>query len=189
MSTAEILKQVTAAVDDFGFDEFDLGDLPAYDANAAVGSRNGKKLKRPQPGQAPPAAVSKAPAAPLPRMPPQPQASAGELEPVTDRKSVAHKKSGGSWWQWGREDAQAAAQQSESDRDRRSSPSPPTSTGQQPIVVAKPKSATESHTNATPPVPVHLQHAQTAPSMTASSEPSPSMSLKGKLPSPIAFLR
>ncbi|KAJ2753032.1 hypothetical protein GGI19_003427 [Coemansia pectinata] len=35
MSTAEILKQVTAAVDDFGFDEFELGDLPAYDANAA----------------------------------------------------------------------------------------------------------------------------------------------------------
>ncbi|KAJ2871774.1 hypothetical protein GGH93_004562 [Coemansia aciculifera] len=189
MSTAEILKQVTAAVDDFGFDEFELGDLPAYDANAAVGSRNGKKLKRP--GQPPAAAAAlKAPTAPLPRMPPQPQASAGELEPVTDRKSVAHKKSGGSWWQWGRDDAQAAAAQSESDRDRRSSPSPPTS-GQQPISMVKPKSVTESHSNATsPPTPVHLQHAQTAPmiSQAAGNEPS-SVSLKGKLPSPIAFLR
>ncbi|KAJ2020673.1 hypothetical protein GGI13_000430 [Coemansia sp. RSA 455] len=193
MSTAEILKQVTAAVDDFGFDEFELGDLPTYEANAAAGSRNGKKLKRPgQPPAVAAAAGLKAPTAPLPRMPPQPQPSAGELEPVTDRKSVAHKKSGGSWWQWGREDAQAAA--AESDRDRRSSPSPPTSgqqQQQQPIAMVKPKSATESHSNATsPPVPVHLPHAQTAPliSQGAGNEP-PSASVKGKLPSPIAFLR
>ncbi|KAJ2493697.1 hypothetical protein IWW37_000328 [Coemansia sp. RSA 2050] len=195
MSTAEILKQVTAAVDDFGFDEFDL-DLPAYDANAAAGSRNGKKLKRP-PGPLP---ASKAPTAPLPQKPPQQlapqqhqhqhqQTASGELEPATERKSVVHKKSGGSWWQWGRDDAQAAAaaqQQTvaEADRDLRSSSSP-SATGGPSAVIAKPKSATETHT-ASQPAPAQLQHAQTAPLM--GSEP-PSASIKGKLPSPIAFLR
>ncbi|KAJ2741287.1 hypothetical protein GGI20_005289, partial [Coemansia sp. BCRC 34301] len=108
MSTAEILKQVTAAVDDFGFDDFDLGDLPTYDANAAAGSRNGKKLKRPPPPQQQqPALVSKAPTMPLPKMPPPPPPQAGEQEPVDQRKTVSHKKSGGSWWQWGKDDAAA----------------------------------------------------------------------------------
>ncbi|KAJ2498661.1 hypothetical protein GGH96_004162 [Coemansia sp. RSA 1972] len=110
MSTAEILKQVTAAVDDFGFDDFELSGLEASGDDDA------------------PSPVVQAQTAPM--VTPQQQ-----QQPVTlERKAITHKKSG-SWWQWGRDDNSEAAE-----RDTRSEtpPPPPNHATNSPHAAAKP---------------------------------------------------
>ncbi|KAJ2395108.1 hypothetical protein GGI23_004429, partial [Coemansia sp. RSA 2559] len=88
MSTAEILKQVTAAVDNLGFD-FEICDLDNYDdlatpepsapTLASINSADDKQQQQPY------------------QMSPN---AADQEKPATlERKSVTHKKSG-SWWQW-----------------------------------------------------------------------------------------
>ncbi|KAJ2608927.1 hypothetical protein H4S08_004262 [Coemansia sp. RSA 1365] len=84
LSTAEILKQVTAAVDDIGFDDFELG---AFDTS---GDEAAQQLRVPSTSTA-----QSTP--PTTHQPPQQQPHQPE------RKTVTHKKSG-SWWQWGRDD-------------------------------------------------------------------------------------
>ncbi|KAJ1853788.1 hypothetical protein LPJ76_004543 [Coemansia sp. RSA 638] len=96
MSTAEILKQVTAAVDDFGFDDFELSGLEASGDDEV------------------PPPIAQTQTAPIVAPPPQQQ------QPATlERKTITHKKSG-SWWQWGRDDSAEAAE-----RDTRSDTPPP----------------------------------------------------------------
>ncbi|KAJ2544031.1 hypothetical protein GGF49_001540 [Coemansia sp. RSA 1853] len=95
MSTAEILKQVSAAVDDFGFDDFDQSGLEASgDGDASL-------------------PIAQTQTAPM-------VTSQQQQQPVTlERKTITHKKSG-SWWQWGRDDSAEAAE-----RDTRSDTPPP----------------------------------------------------------------
>ncbi|KAJ2480529.1 hypothetical protein IWW56_002405 [Coemansia sp. RSA 2131] len=82
MSTAEILKQVTAAVDDFGFDDFDQSGLEASGDD-----------------EVPP---------PIAQTQTAPMVTSQQQQPVTlERKTITHKKSG-SWWQWGRDDSAEA---------------------------------------------------------------------------------
>ncbi|KAJ2664462.1 hypothetical protein IW148_002042 [Coemansia sp. RSA 1199] len=96
MSTAEILKQVSAAVDDFGFDDFDQSGLEASgDGDASL-------------------PIAQTQTAPMVTSQQQQQ------QPVMlERKTITHKKSG-SWWQWGRDDSAEAAE-----RDTRSDTPPP----------------------------------------------------------------
>ncbi|KAJ2319922.1 hypothetical protein H4R23_001212 [Coemansia sp. Cherry 401B] len=89
MSTAEILKQVTAAVDDFGFDDFDLSGFEASGDDEA-----------PKPQIPPVARTQTAPAAAA-----KPEKQQRPSPAALERKTVTHKKSSGSWWQWGRDDA------------------------------------------------------------------------------------
>ncbi|KAJ1839474.1 hypothetical protein LPJ70_005047, partial [Coemansia sp. RSA 2708] len=89
MSTAEILKQVTAAVDDFGFDDFDLSGFEASGDDEA-----------PKPQIPPVARTQTAPAAVA-----KPEKQQKPSPAALERKTVTHKKSSGSWWQWGRDDA------------------------------------------------------------------------------------
>ncbi|KAJ2141887.1 hypothetical protein IW142_004620 [Coemansia sp. RSA 564] len=113
MSTAEILKQVTAAVDDFGFDDFELSGLEASGEDDA------------------PSPVVQAQTAPITTQQPQAQ----QQQPATlERKTITHKKSG-SWWQWGRDDNSEAAE-----RDARSDTPPPlpTHATNSPHAAAKP---------------------------------------------------
>ncbi|KAJ1858559.1 hypothetical protein LPJ76_000930 [Coemansia sp. RSA 638] len=83
MSTAEILKQVSAAVDDFGFDDFDQSGLEASgDGDAS-----------------PPIAQTQT----------APMVTSQQQPATLERKTITHKKSG-SWWQWGRDDSAEAAE-------------------------------------------------------------------------------
>ncbi|KAJ2506256.1 hypothetical protein H4217_009058, partial [Coemansia sp. RSA 1939] len=110
LSTAEILKQVTAAVDNLGFDDFEICDLDTFDDPSApkpsappIPSANGADSKQ-NPYQSPQNTFS-------PHTPPvalQPTASDQEKPSALERKTVTHKKSG-SWWQWGRDDSASAA--------------------------------------------------------------------------------
>ncbi|KAI9501707.1 hypothetical protein BX070DRAFT_41714 [Coemansia spiralis] len=87
LSTAEILKQVTAAVDDLGFDELGAGDLDGYDAHALAAPPAGQQQQQQQP------------ATPSTQAPQQ-------------GKTVTHKKSA-SWWQWGGRDDSNGAEEKE----------------------------------------------------------------------------
>ncbi|KAJ2646411.1 hypothetical protein IWW40_005449 [Coemansia sp. RSA 1250] len=191
MSTAEILKQVTAAVDDFGFDEFDLGGFDAASSssssssgsgsssgsnaaagnndNTAAGSGSNKpNMSRSQTMPARPSAPPPSAPAAIPPMPEQPPPATSAPE-----KSITHKKSG-SWWQWGRDDttpsepAAAAAAEKSHQQQRAEAP---LGHGAQPV----------------PPITTKQQQQPLQQPHGGDSSPSPS--LKSKLPSPISFLR
>ncbi|KAJ1827806.1 hypothetical protein LPJ56_001461, partial [Coemansia sp. RSA 2599] len=188
LSTAEILKQVTAAVDDFGFDDFELcdDDVPKDPAGAYKGHV-----------QNPPKTTS----APFPpRMPvpaqqqQQQQQDSAQADSPSGRKTITHKKSSSSWWQWAtRDDSSTQNQQSDAEKDsRKQSPSPPHSLPAMPVSGSKGGRSGE---------PMGLGHSSTAPSAVSSnasstsasaqstSQDSGTLSLKNKLPSPISFLR
>ncbi|KAJ2852622.1 hypothetical protein GGI22_005164, partial [Coemansia erecta] len=175
MSTAEILKQVTAAVDNLGFD-FEICDLDNYDdlatpepsapTLASINSADDKQQQQPY------------------QMSPN---AADQEKPATlERKSVTHKKSG-SWWQWGRDDnatngpSTSGPGISSGEKDAR----PPMTL---PNTIQRPKQQPLQKQQQQPPqasanVPSSIKHAETMPAAPSSSL------LKSKLPSPISFLR
>ncbi|KAJ1719546.1 hypothetical protein LPJ53_005713, partial [Coemansia erecta] len=169
LSTAEILKQVTAAVDGLGFDDFEM-------CEASVDAPEESSMKVPprvSSVAAVPVAAQEAPVA------------ADTATSQAGRKTVTHKKSG-SWWQWGARDdssvqqqqqQQPPQQQADAEKERLS-PSPPHSLPSVPVSAAK-----------QPRDPASVQHSATSPLPSAGSQESNSGSLKNKLPSPIAFLR
>ncbi|KAJ2719669.1 hypothetical protein GGI07_005076 [Coemansia sp. Benny D115] len=165
MSTAEILRQVTAAVDDMGFDDFDLCEADAQD-EPATQQHQQKQQKGRERVEGADALTSQ----PLPSQQQQQQQASAQDSQASERRTITHKKSG-SWWQWGRDDSSNVQQGSadQPERDRKQSPSPPNSNP--PIV----------HQAATAPV----TSAQTPQAPEVSATPS----LKAKLPSPISFLR
>ncbi|KAJ2495028.1 hypothetical protein GGI11_008585, partial [Coemansia sp. RSA 2049] len=219
LSTAEILKQVTAAVDNLGFDDFEICDLDTFDDPSApkpsappIPSANGADSKQ-NPYQSPQNSFS-------PHTPPvalQPTASDQEKPSALERKTVTHKKSG-SWWQWGRDDSASAASGSGGsnsaaggEKDIRPSVSLPGTTPwqrqQQPPLPQSQQEQQQQHPqlhkaatiaalnpHAAANGPANMTHTDTisAASPPSASTPSTSSSsslLKSKLPSPISFLR
>ncbi|KAJ1878683.1 hypothetical protein LPJ66_011843, partial [Kickxella alabastrina] len=171
LSTAEILKQVTAAVDDFGFDDFDICE--------AEPMRNALAL--PQMPTAPPPAIPTTPPAPVPAPAAASSAvtsSASSSDPA-ERKTISHKKSA-SWWQWGGRD-EGSGEGGDSGK-----PTPQQQQQQQqglPMSLSRGRMS-ESPAPPVPPVPAVV------PSPAAVVESPPPLSLsKNKLPSPISFLR
>ncbi|KAJ1897844.1 hypothetical protein LPJ81_004453 [Coemansia sp. IMI 209127] len=170
MSTAEILKQVTAAVDNLGFD-FEICDLDNYDdlivpepsapSLASINSADDKQQQ--QPYQMPPTAADQ------------------EKPAMLERKSVTHKKSG-SWWQWGRDDnatngpSTSGPSTNSGEKDARPSMSLPNT-------IQRPKQQQQQPPQASANEPSSIKHAETMPAAPSSSL------LKSKLPSPISFLR
>ncbi|KAJ2077913.1 hypothetical protein H4R24_004833 [Coemansia sp. RSA 988] len=166
LSTAEILKQVTAAVDDFGFDDFELG---AFDTSGDEAAQHSAAPSAP-PAQLDLAAQS-APETlhqPLHQTPNQPEC-----------KTVTHKKSG-SWWQWGRDDAAPAPGPGAAE-----SPEPRAAAAQPGVNAHGPSggyAAASKLVRIGSELPLQQQQQATATGDNGSS-------LKARLPSPISFLR
>ncbi|KAJ1939309.1 hypothetical protein GGF37_004449, partial [Kickxella alabastrina] len=172
LSTAEILKQVTAAVDDFGFDDFDICEAEPM----------GNTLALAQVPTAPPPSIPMTPPAPVPAPAAASSAvaSSASSSDLAERKTISHKKSA-SWWQWGGRD-EGSGEGGDSGKS-----TPPQQQQQQqqglPMSLSRGRMS-ESPAPPVPPVPAVV------PSPAAVVESSPPLSLsKNKLPSPISFLR
>ncbi|KAJ2800596.1 hypothetical protein H4R20_004001, partial [Coemansia guatemalensis] len=168
LSTAEILKQVTAAVDDFGFDDFELGafDTSGDEAAQQPVAPSAPPMQLDSPAQAAPATSHQPPHQPAQQ---------------PERKTVTHKKSG-SWWQWGRDDAtgQGAAESQE-----------PRNTAQPGGSAHGPSggfAAASKLMRIGAETPAQQQQQPQQQSAAAAAVDSGS-SLKTRLPSPISFLR
>ncbi|KAJ2543212.1 hypothetical protein EV175_005996, partial [Coemansia sp. RSA 1933] len=175
MSTAEILKQVTEAVDNLGFD-FEICDLDSYDDSPP----------NPEPSSAASTSINKQQQYQQHQMPAN--AADQDKRGTLERKSVTHKKSG-SWWQWGRDDNAGNGHNntgsSGGEKDGRPSTSLPNTIQrpkqqQQQQKQQQQKQQQDSQTSSAKG-PGPIKHSETMP-------PSSSL-LKSKLPSPISFLR
>ncbi|KAJ1729004.1 hypothetical protein LPJ61_003733 [Coemansia biformis] len=159
MSTVEILKQVTAAVDDISFDDFELCGLEPSDTDSGAAAAAVPRNQQPLPAVPPPAPAP----APAPA--------------TTERKTITHKKST-SWWQWGRDDSNGTTSNT--------SASGPSATGAQ-AELGNDWGSTAVAADGRPPR--NGEQAQHQPGSQVDSSMSPSSSLKAKLPSSMSFLR
>ncbi|KAJ1954084.1 hypothetical protein EC988_002622, partial [Linderina pennispora] len=94
MSTAEILKQITAEVEDFGFDDFNLDELGSYSKNS---------MSSPPPPAFVVVLHQHQQHQRIPSASHEPEEQLHQQQQQQPRKTVTHKKSG-SWWQWGGKD-------------------------------------------------------------------------------------
>ncbi|KAJ2771450.1 hypothetical protein IWQ57_002211, partial [Coemansia nantahalensis] len=168
LSTVEILKQVTAAVDDISFNDFELCGLDSSDGDPAA--RRQQPVPQPQP-LSPPQPQQ-------PPLPPKQQHQQYSAVPAqaaaataSERKTVAHKKSS-SWWQWGRDDSGPAPAAGAAQTG------PGADWGAQPAAAAADGRPAR-----------HGEQAQPQPGGADDAAATPSSSLKAKLPSSMSFLR